>query len=559
MEMGMHLGQRLEQRLKMTSQMIQSIELLQLPIMALEQRINQEMLENPLLEMELESPETEGEERADAAEQIESTDEAEPDDFEKLANIAEDDAWEEMLTSSPASRIRRGDEDPKLGALQNTAAPPATLQDHLIEQLTFAEAPPRTKELAREIVHNLDPSGYLRHSLAQIFENYGREDAEDQDRAEPESAEETKAGERAAGPESAEETKAGERAAEGEETPAATAAPRLYSGQEPEEFNGTVSREEAEAALELLQSLDPTGVGARSVEECLILQLRGMPEETEFERRLVREHLDDLCNNRLPKVAKELDVSIERIKEGLAKVGRLNPRPGAQFSRKSAQFIVPDVAVEEIDGEYVVRMNDSRVPRMRISPSYRELLRQAKRGSTTRSYLRQKFQSAQWLVGAIEQRRNTLQRIANEIVTLQRDFFERGPMALKPLMMQEIADRIGMHVSTVSRAIAEKYMQTPRGLFPLRSFFTTGFSRAPAAGGAGAAGERGPSESEAVSNRTVMLTIEEMVRSEEKKKPLSDQEIATRLLEKGLEVARRTVAKYREKLGIPSSRRRREY
>jgi RNA polymerase sigma-54 factor len=226
-------------------------------------------------------------------------------------------------------------------------------------------------------------------------------------------------------------------------------------------------------------------------------------------------------------------------------VAQLNPRPGSLFASSEQQrYIIPDVVVEEVDGEYQVRMNDVGTPRLRISRTYMDLMRQERRGSTTRDYIREKIQSAKWLIDAIEQRRNTLYKIACEIVGIQKEFFDKGLSALQPLMMQEVADRIGMHVSTVSRALTDKYMQTPRGLFPMKYFFTGGFESA---------------DGSAESNRAVMERIQKMIDAENKKSPLSDQEIGERLKKQGIDIARRTVAKYREKLGILSSRQRKEY
>jgi RNA polymerase sigma-54 factor len=207
--------------------------------------------------------------------------------------------------------------------------------------------------------------------------------------------------------------------------------------------------------------------------------------------------------------------------------------------------VVSDVTLEDVDGQYVVKMNDS-LPRIRISHLYREMLKTEKRGSPAREYLREKLQSAKWLIDSIAQRRSTLLRIAQEIVKEQREFLEHGVSHLKPLMMQDVAATIGMHVSTVSRAIAEKYMDTPQGLFPMRYFFTGGYKSAAPDG-------------DAVSNKTVMNRIAGMVKAEDRKKPLSDAEIATRLRGDGIDIARRTVAKYREKLEIPGSRQRKQY
>jgi len=485
MPMQAILSQRLEQRLKMTAQMIQSIEMLQLPMMALEQQINAQLAENPALEIAEEEVEL-----PDGA--AERSEREEQGDFAKLDEISRDEEWEEALYSAAPMRSYDRDEDPKQSAMQNTAARPETLQEHLIKQIRLSEADARTREVAEALAYNLDDNGYLLVPVEEVFA--------------------------------------------GKEEPPAP-----------------VTAAEAAAALELIRSLDPAGVGAKSVEDCLILQMErreaeappGVREDFSFEKRLVREHFDDLLNNRLPRVAEALGVDVERVKRGIARIAQLNPRPGREFSPRPAQYVVPDIIIEELDGEYVVRMNET-LPPLRISPVYRELLKKEKRGSPTREYLREKLQSAKWLIDSIAQRRNTLLKIANEIVRAQRGFLEHGVSHLKPLMMQDVASRIGMHVSTVSRAIADKYAETPQGLFPLRYFFTSGYKAQGADG-------------DSVSNRTVMNRIAEIVKAEDKKTPLSDAEIASKLRAEGLEVARRTVAKYREKLGIPGSRQRKQY
>jgi RNA polymerase sigma-54 factor len=307
---------------------------------------------------------------------------------------------------------------------------------------------------------------------------------------------------------------------------------------------GGATEEEVEMALELVQSFEPAGVGARSVQECLLLQLQRSPDATKFEEQLIEKHLDDLSHNRLPKIAKDLGVSVDRVKDGLANIAHLNPKPGRGFGGSRPHYVVPDVHVEDIEGQNVIRINEHFLPTLRISGDSLQLLKQEAKDPSVREYIMGKLGSAVWLMESVIQRRNTLYRITEQIVAIQKDFFEHGPSHLKPLMMQEVADRISMHVSTVSRALAGKYVQTPQGLFPMKYFFTGGFSNA---------------DGEPESNRAIMLKITEMIKGEDKREPLSDNEIVTRMAEEGVEIARRTVAKYREKLNIPSSRQRKTY
>jgi RNA polymerase sigma-54 factor len=477
MPMNVSMGQRLEQRLKMTAQMIQSIEMLQLPLMALEQQINVQLAENPVLEIEEEDQDNEP---GDA----EREEREEKDDFAKLEEMSRDEEWEDALSSSAPLRVHSGEEDPKLSAMQNTASRPQTLPEHLIEQIRVCEAPRRIREIAEVLAYDLDDNGYMLVPPDEVFA--------------------------------------------GKEDPPAPVTP-----------------EEAAEALKLIQTLDPAGVGARTVEECLLIQLALDTDDHAFEERLIRDHFDDLLNNRMPKIASAFGVEIDRIKQAIRRIALLDPRPGRDYSAASTQYVAADVAIENVDGGYAVKMNDT-LPRLRISSIYREMLKMEKRGSAAREYLRERLQSAKWLIDSITQRRNTLQRIANEIVKEQGDFFEHGVSQLRPLMMQDVAATIGMHVSTVSRAISEKYMDTPQGLIPMRYFFSSGYR---------------PSalDSEAVSNKSVMNKIAEMVKAEDKNKPLSDSEITKHLRADGIDIARRTVAKYREKLSIPGSRQRKQY
>jgi RNA polymerase sigma-54 factor len=490
MQMSQVLSQRLEMKLKMTTQMIQSIEMLQLPMMALEQIINQELINNPALEM-----------LEDAGEEPDEDAPPEPAPEPRIERDVETaESEDEARAFRESSRvIRDGDDDAKMDAMQNAAARGETLQDHLVRQLHILDEPPRIKELAEYLVYNLDPTGYLpipdgaegADGWRIVFDGYGRDE------------------------------------------------------------NGQIAQDvvqpappEMDEALALVQSLDPAGMASRTVEECLMRQLERDPGDRAFEATLVRGHFDDLIHNRLPRIAKAMGASLERVREAREFIARLNPKPGSTFSAAPRHYIVPDVIVEEIGGEYFVRMNDGRLPRLRVSGLYRQLLASEERGSRTRDYIREKIQAARWLIDSIEQRRRTIYRIACEIVDIQKEFLREGISRLKPLKMQEIADRIGMHVSTVGRAIADKYIDTPQGVFPMKFFFAGGFE---SAGG------------EAESNKAIMDRIRQMIDGEDKRSPLSDQEIVERLREQGIDIARRTVAKYREKLNVASSRQRKQF
>jgi len=491
MQISQNFSQRMEQKLVMTRQMIQSIEMLQLPLMDLMQNINQELVANPWLEQrDGDGPgdaEVSGAQKAVDQAPAEPTNETDAR-VKRLETLMRE--WNDPNTRSSTGMVRRaGEDDAKMEAMQNTAAPSTSLEEHLVQQLHLCKEEPRLKQLAEAIVGSLDMNGYLKVPLMDLFY-------------------------------------------------------KSSEGIRQELVPGGCTEEDAEFALELVQSFDPAGVGARDMKECLILQLQRLPGDTEFEEQLISKHMDDLSHNRLPKIAKEMGVSVERIKEALAHIAHLNPKPGRGFGGARPQYVVPDVHVEEIDNQFVIRINEHFLPTLRISGDSLQLLKKEAKDAAVREYIMGKLGSAVWLMESVIQRRNTLYRITQQIVDIQKEFFEHGPSHLKPLMMQEVAERIGMHVSTVSRALAGKYMQTPQGLFPMKYFFTGGFAT---------------QDGEAESNRAIMLKISEMVKGEDKHNPLSDQEIVARLQSDGVDIARRTVAKYREKLNIPSSRQRKEY
>lgn len=521
MHQSLQLSQRMELRLQMTTQMIQSIELLQLPLLALQERVEQELEENPALEID-EAGDTIV---ADTTEDSGIDDTAERAFEEQLSDLQEE--WNSSLGSS--YRRAPGDEDPKYEAMQNTAAPGPSLRDYLAEQLHMLEEPQRRKDLAELIVYNLDPAGFLHLPLEEVFKP-------PELRSEPPAApapEPTMIG--------LEEAELREAAPQAEES--AVAAPAVEE-ELPPPIEPPPTAEEAAEALELVQSLDPAGIGARDTAECVLIQLRRSPGDTSFEQRLVERHFDDLVQNRLPKIAKEMGVDLDLVKEGIEVIATMNPRPGALFGGGAAHYVHPDLVAEEVDGRFEVRLNDWGLPRLRVSPTYLEILRERRKDKELREYVQDKMRSARWLIEAINQRKSTLLRIAREVVELQREFVDKGVQHLKPLPMQEVADRLGLHVSTISRAMTDKYIQTPQGVFPLRYFIVGGYRTA---------------DGDAESAPAVMVRIKEMVEAESPQRPLTDQQIVAGLRAAGLNVARRTVAKYRDRLGIAGSRQRKKY
>jgi RNA polymerase sigma-54 factor len=463
---------RTEMRLRMAPRMIQSMEILQLPIMALQERIEQELSENPVLEDagKTASTEVDGEEPAPVAAEPEP--DVEPGDFDSLNGI--DENWSELYDEGPRrSRASLSEEsDRKQEAMQNMASRPRSFHDDLTDQLGFFDCEPIIRELADYIIHNLDDNGLFKIELHDVVRD----------------------------------------------------------------FNGRATVDQAEAALRLVQRLDPPGIGARDLRECLLLQLTPEIPCHDVLHILISQHFDDLFHNRWPAIEKRTGISIVKIKEAVEHLRRLNLRPGAGFEADNSHYVVPDLIVEPDEhGAYDVRLSDDNAPQLGISGYYQKLLRNKQTSPETREYIQKKIQSARWLIDSIEQRRNTLLKVARAIIDHQNDFLDKGPEFIEPLKMQQIADRVGVHVTTVSRAVDDKWVQTPRGIFALKRFFGGGTTTA---GGDEIAWD---------------------IAKEDKQNPMSDEEIVDEMERQGLKVARRTVTKYRQNLLIPSSRQRKQF
>ena len=296
--------------------------------------------------------------------------------------------------------------------------------------------------------------------------------------------------------------------------------------------------EEVARVVEAVQALDPAGVGARTLSECLLLQLRRSGRGHGLESRIVAHHLEELGRRKLPEIAKALHVTSSEVQRAAEAISELDPRPGRQFSAEEDQTVLPDVTVEKDGDTYTVSLNSDEIPALRIGDDYKDMLSQPGSNREVRDYLREKIRGGRFFIKCIQQRQHTLLNIAREIVERQREFFDIGPAHLRPMTMSQVAQAVGVHETTVSRAVSGKYMQTPRGLYELKYFFTSGYTTA---------------EGQSVSNESVRQAIAELVRIEDARHPMSDQEIVTRLTEQGVPIARRTVAKYREQLGnLPS-------
>jgi RNA polymerase sigma-54 factor len=303
--------------------------------------------------------------------------------------------------------------------------------------------------------------------------------------------------------------------------------------------------EDAQTALALVQKLEPRGVGARDMKECFLLQLDPDTAYRDVLVTLITSHLEDLAENRLPLIQRKTGYDLELIKAARDVLLKLNPWPGRDFEAAAAPSVVPDLHVEQNEsGKYVVRLEDEYTPRLNISRKYQQLLANGKADPQTREYIKKKIESARWLIESIEQRYNTLKRVAQAIVDHQQAFLDKGPEFIVPLKMQQIADDVGVHVTTVSRAVDDKYVQTPRGIFPLKRFFGGGTTTA---------------DGEEVAWDIIRIKLREIVDKEDKNDPLSDDDLVRELAKHGYKLARRTITKYRKALKIPSSRQRRAY
>ncbi len=300
--------------------------------------------------------------------------------------------------------------------------------------------------------------------------------------------------------------------------------------------------QEAEACLDIVQRLDPPGIGARNLRECLLLQLEDGRQKASLAYRLVDEAFDDLIAHRWSDLAKRYALDPQEVQAAADELARLDPKPGLQFLSTAGEYVIPDLTVENVDGEYRVFLNDGGMPRLRISQTYRDIVADKKKFvGENRAFITEKLNSATWLVQAIEQRRQTMLKVMHFIVDRQRAFFEKGVESLRPLTLREVADVLDMHESTISRVTSQKYAQTPRGVFPLKFFFSSSL---------------GTTSGEDASSRAVKAQIEKLVAGENTAKPLTDAAIVKSLEERGIRIARRTVAKYRDHLGILPARMR---
>jgi RNA polymerase sigma-54 factor len=319
----------------------------------------------------------------------------------------------------------------------------------------------------------------------------------------------------------------------------------LQSTPEEMALNSGIPREDFEKMLALIQSFYPAGVGARDLRECLLIQLQRQEKENTLEYKIVSEHMEDLGRRRFPEIARRMGVSVEDVQKAAGNIARLNPRPGQVFAAAPQNYVLPDVIVEKVDGEFQITLNNEQIPHLRISNLYKDIIASGNtQSSEVKDYIRDKIRGGKFLIRSIHQRQQTIFNIAQQIVSRQGDFLEHGPSHLKPMIMREVADAVGVHETTVSRAVSGKYMATPQGVFEMKYFFTSGYQTA---------------TGESLSNICVKEAILHLVKHENGSAPLSDHEMVEILGERGIPIARRTVAKYRDELNILPSHMRRKY
>ena len=494
--MRMQPGQILTQKQTqiLSPRMIQSMEILQLPLVALQERIDQELVENPVLEVNEKDPETPDEqldrENSDAPTLeerelvVDTSGDDNQEDFERMNEIGNEvlvDSYEDY--SRPSSNRIQEMTDRHHDQIANIVDNSQSFHQHLLLQIAEMELDRPTETACERIISSLDADdgGYLKTSLIDLL------------------------------------------------PPTAT-----------EE-----DLEIAKKALEIVQHLDPVGIAARDLRECLLLQISDEHPFAEEMRLLVGNHLEDLRDNRLPLIEKKTGLSIDDIQLILEDIQELNPKPTASFASRSAPTVTPELEVLRTDeGDYRIKMDEGPGRGLFISRYYSERLANGTATAEEKEFIKRKLNAAQWLIESIEQRRSTLTKVAQAIVDHQKDFLENGPEHIHPLKMQQIAEKVGVHVTTVSRAVDDKWIETPRGIFPLKKFFVGGTTNA---------------SGEDVAWDKIRIRLQELIDEEDKSKPYSDDEIVKRLNAKGLKVARRTVTKYRKKMGIPSSRQRRQW
>jgi RNA polymerase sigma-54 factor len=483
---GLNQSTQLRQELKINPRLYQAMDLLYMPLLDLQQHLKQELLNNPFLDLVEAEEDEEEEQEGEATEPAQ----AETED-ERTGEID----WEEILLDGFDTAGGRREEHEEREYFEPVTVATRDLSDHLRDQVSLLELTPRQTLLADEFIGNINDDGYLACGVDDIV-----------------------------------------RALNDVVTKAAEEA-----GRDTEDLP-LYTMEEGERMLATVQTLDPPGVGAQDLRECLLLQLKEAGLEQSVPYRLVRDCFEELINHRWSEISKRFGISAGDVQKAADEIAKLDPKPGLQYGSRDDNYIIPDLIVEKIDDRYHVFLNDANLPRLKLSRAYQEIARDKKKfDGENKEFISNKLNSANWMIQAIEQRRQTMLKVMNYIVERQREFFEKGIQYLKPLTLREVAEVINMHESTVSRVTNEKFVQTPRGVLPLKFFFSSGLAT---------------SDGEDVSARGIKAQLQKLVQEEDPKHPLTDQAIVNILRESGVQIARRTVAKYRDQLGVLSARMR---
>jgi RNA polymerase sigma-54 factor len=482
MKQGLQQHGVLRQDLRINPRLYQAMDLLYMPLLDLQQHLKEELLSNPFLEMVEPEEQTEVSVSEEAKTEKEERQNEDEPDWERILLDDQSEAGMPRVASDVREYV------------EPVPVERPNLADHLQEQVRLLEVTPRQHLLADEFLGNIGDDGYLAAPLEEIVAGANRVLEEYAERSEAD----------------------------------LTVTPYTLA--------------EAEEMLAIIQRLDPPGVGARNLRECLLLQLRDQRRTDTLAYRLVHDAFDDLLAHRWSDLGKRFGLDPAEVQRVADELARLDPKPGLQYATGDDAYIVPDLIVERIDGQYRVFLNDTGLPRLRISRTYQDIARDRKKfQGENKEFINQRLNSAHWMLQAIEQRRQTMLKVMNFIVDRQREFFDRGVEYLKPLTLREVADVINMHESTVSRVTNEKYVQTPRGLLPLKFFFSSGLSTA---------------SGEDASARSIRAQIKKLVTDEDARKPLTDQQIVALFEQRGVTIARRTVAKYRDQLGVLPARMR---
>jgi RNA polymerase sigma-54 factor len=477
MKLGYELNIAQMQKLVMTPELIQAIQILQFNTQELESFVEEQLLTNPILEVAPPTP-TESEQ----AEQDASKSQEDFDHKTDVPQSKDEVDWSEHFKEYDDISYRQEDyinREKSTYTYEQFASSSITLMEHLMFQLQFAPIKYKCRNVGRYIIESLDQNGYMTLSVKEISEKF------------------------------------------------------------------SIPESDIEIVLQAIQTFEPSGVGARGLKECLLIQLRNSGQINELIQKVIEEHLEDIADNRLNNIAKDLNVSVREIQEIRDIIKSLEPKPGREFGDASeTRYIVPDVTVEKTDGKYIVIVNEATAPKLLVSSYYKKMLIESDKESTISKFLSGRLNSALWLIKSIEQRRQTIFNVVTAVVKYQDHFFEEGPKHLKTLTLKQIAEEVGIHESTVSRAINGKYMQCPRGLYEIKYFFTSGVS-----------GNFG----EGISSESIKTFIREIIDKENPASPWSDQAIVEMLEGRGIIISRRTVAKYRDEMKVASSSKRKRY